>query len=103
LQQQGEIITTYAKDFTNLYSLWALVSLNFDQLPDAKTFAKKYTSFMKKVNKFRDERYLESVIKGGRKAYSQEAFKYYQNTRGASTDARQRKERNNALYSAIFE
>lgn len=51
VEAKNEAVTVYANDFTNFYSLWAIVSLNLNRLPPAKTFAATYSEFMKEVIK----------------------------------------------------
>lgn len=102
LDSEASIIKMYARDFTNLYSLWAVVALNEENLPAVKEFAGKYASFMDEVNKYRNEAYLTSVINSSEKPSFEQSLKYYQNSTGASTEGPQRTARNNALMSAIF-
>ncbi len=102
LERDASIVTTYARDFNNLYSLWAAVVLNAENLPDAGDFLDKYARFMDEVNKYKNEDFLEMVISGGETASFVESLSYYQNSTGASTEPRQRQERNDGLLSALF-
>lgn len=101
LELESEIITKYARDFTNLYSLWAVVVLNANKLPKAKEFIERYTEFMKEVNRFKDEEYLQKVIEGEETPLFIESRSYYSNSIGASTEPPQREERNKALVQAL--
>jgi len=103
LDRESTIITKYARDFTNLYSLWAVVALHEDNFPSIKEFAGKYASFMEEVNKYKNDEYLARVIKGEEKPSFEQSLKYYQNSTGASTEGPQRTARNNALVASIFE
>ena len=102
LEHEPAIVTKYARDFTNLYSLWAIVSLHYDNIQNVKEFADKYSSFMEEVNRYKNEEYLAKVISGDEEPSSAESLKYYQNSTGASTEPPQRHERNNALLSVIL-
>ncbi|MEA1935038.1 MAG: DUF262 domain-containing protein [Thermodesulfobacteriota bacterium] len=103
LEREASIITEYARNFTNLYSLWGVVSLHNDRLPSVKEFSGKYSAFMEEVNKYRNEEYLSKVMNGDEIPSFKQSLKYYQNSTGASTEGPQRHERNTALLSVIFE
>jgi hypothetical protein len=103
LEREASIITKYAKNFTNLYSLWGVVSLHNERLPGIKEFAGKYSAFMEEVNKYKNGEYLSKVMNGDEKPSFKQSHKYYQNSIGARTEGPQRDERNAALLSVIFE
>jgi hypothetical protein len=103
LEANGCIVTKYANDFTNLYSLWAVVCLNLNKLPKPKEFATKYSAFMEEVDKYRNEKYYANVINSPVTPSISVTLKYYQNSTGASTEPPQRQERHAALLSAIFQ
>jgi hypothetical protein len=102
LEKSGSIISKFATDFTDLYSLWAVVCLNSDKLPKQEIFATKYSTFMQEVNKYKNAEYFEKVIRGEIVPGISEALKYHQNNIGASTEAPQRVERHNALSSILL-
>ena len=102
LERNKSIISIYSKDFTNFYSLWSIVALNYDKLPLDDKFADKYELFMKEVLKFKESEYLKKVIDGEVKLSIQQSLSYYQNSIGASTEEPQRIERNEALFSYFF-
>ena len=103
LEREAKIITKYAREFTHLFSLWAVVSLHQDSLPSIKEFAKKYSDFMEEVKKYKDEDYLSKVTSGDEKPSFPQSLKYYQNSTGARTEGPQRRKRNTALESIIFQ
>jgi hypothetical protein len=103
LEREASIITKYARDFTNLYSLWGVVSLHNNRLPNVEEFTNKYSTFMKEVSKYRNEEYQSRVMKGDEEPSFKQSRKYYQNSTGARTEGPQRDERNTALLSVIFE
>lgn len=102
LEKEASVVTTYAKDFINLYTLWALVVLNADRLPTATIFAEKYSKFMADVIKFKNQNYLAKVMKQEETPEFPQSLKYYQNSIGASTEAPQRQERQEALAAHMF-
>jgi len=101
LEKIGSIINTYANDFTNLYSLWAILCLNLARLPASNEFAVKYAAFMKEVNKYKNADYFEKAVKGEITPPISESLKYYQNSIGASTELPQREERHRLLQSLV--
>lgn len=102
LEDINQPVEKYANDFTNFYSLWAIVCLNLGRLPAEKEFASKYSAFMEEVAKYRDEKYFEKVMKSEVKINNHESLKYYQNSIGASTEPPQRQERHRVLTTVIF-
>ena len=102
LEAINHTVTKYANDFTNFYSLWAIICLNFVTLPPSKEFAAKYSTFMEEVAKYRDQAYFEKVLKGEVKAPNPESFKYYKNSTGASTELPQRQDRHKVLETVVL-
>jgi len=101
MENHNNCISTYAKTANNLYTLWALLALN-ESLPDAVTIAQRYTAFMEQVRTFIEAENPEALIVEGAAADLQNAFRYYRNSKGASTDFAQRNERLEALKSVIL-
>jgi len=102
LETKNNIVTNYAPDLTNMYSLWSVICLNLERLPSAKTFAKRYSNFMDEVVKFREKDYLEKITKGEIVIKNENITNYYQNSVGARTEAPQRIARNRILNLELF-
>ena len=102
LEKINNTVTNYTNDYTNFYSLWAFVCLNYTKLPSPKDLAVKYSTFMDEVFKFKDQQYLEKVIRGEEKPDIPDSFKYYSNSIGASTEPPQRQERHKVLTSVLL-
>ena len=102
LEHEASAVTTYAKDFINLYTLWAVVIINYARLPSDGVFAEKYTKFMADVIKFKNQDYLAKVMDQEESPEFPQSFRYYQNSIGASTEAPQRQERQGALTDFLF-
>ena len=98
MENEEEIVTKWATTVNNFYTLWSLVALHTDKLPSAKGLATKYNQFMEKVNTMTDEVDPKSLSLPQDKL----AYSYYTNSRGASTDFKQRNERLNVLIGAIL-
>ena len=98
LEQEKKIIN-WIKSTNNFYILWALIAMNEQRLPESNQLTRKYISFMEKV---------DSVTK---RIESNEHFDnsnnhanvYYDNSRGASTDIKQRTARLDALKKSVLE
>jgi hypothetical protein len=99
MEKANSAVTKYAKDFKDFYSLWAIVAMNRDRLPQANVFAQSYTSFMEVVNKFKTPEFLDDANK---ESFPMQ-YRYYLNSVGASTEPPQRQERHDALNSIIAE
>jgi hypothetical protein len=102
LEHHAEVVSRYARDVTNLYSLWAVLALNVDRLPDIAGFSEKYSNFMDRVNKYKDADYLTRVIRNEETPTETLSLKYYQNSTGARTELPQRRERHKVLLQELF-
>ncbi len=102
LERSNSIISDYSKDFTNFYSLWAIIALNKNKVPPTIEFADKYKIFIDEVLKFRESEYLKKAADGEIKLTIPQSLHYYQNSIGASTEGPQRIARNSALMSYIL-
>jgi len=102
LEHRASVVSKHARDFTNFYSLWAIIALNYDGLPNVEEFAQKYALFMNDVNKYKNEDYLTRVIRGEEKPTETLSLNYYQNSVGASTEPPQRCERHNVLLKVLI-
>lgn len=92
-------IDLYCKTANNLYTLWALISLN-ETLPEVGELANKYTSFMSKVQEFID---AETPEEQNPELNEQQHFNYYINSKGASTDFTPRNQRLQALSTILIQ
>ena len=91
-------ITTWAKTANNFYTLWSLIVLHDGDLPPPEEVAIKYDSFMRRVSTMGDE--IDSTSLS---PYDSLVYNYYSNSRGASTDLKQRTERFDSLKKALLE
>ena len=103
LEHEAQVVSRFARDFTNLYSLWSIIALHHNNLPNKKEFSSRYAPFMEEVKRYKNEKYLSTITTGEEKPTFSESLKYYQNSTGASTEPPQRRERNNALVAIILE
>lgn len=97
LEREHSVVSKYASDFTDLYSLWALIALNQNRLPAVGEFASTYVAFMNEVSSYRDQEYLSEVLNGNKAPSFAQSLTYYQNSTGARTELPQRRQRNKAL------
>ncbi len=103
LERHCRAVSSYASDFTNFYTLWGVVVLADTDLPPTIDFSNKYCTFMEEVNRYGDEDDLARILRGEEKPSNVDAFGYYQNSGGASTEPPQRQERNNILRRVLLE
>jgi hypothetical protein len=99
------VISAYGKSVAHFYSLWAAVTLEWDQLPNPDVFAARYNSFMGRVDKLT----LDDVTKKLGEATSQEeaaetspVLRYFLNAQSATTDAGPRLARHEILKQVII-
>lgn len=99
MNEHNECIDKYGKTANNLYTLWALLSLNND-LPQVSVLADRYKSFMEGVEKFTELEKPEDK-EGSPSPGGNAEYEYFSNSRGASTDFSQRNSRLFALSTII--
>lgn len=96
----NEGVIEYIKTQGHFYSLWSVIALNHDKLPEANEVAKRYCAFMSLVSerltnaKAEDDENPSSMLKI--------ASDYASNFRGASTDLSQRQSRQDSLLEALI-
>lgn len=104
LEDKHSIVSKYARDVTNFYSLWAVVALNCEKLPNIEDFAQRYSIFIEQVNKYKDEAYMKRVVGGEEETPPDTlSYEYYKNSTGASTEPPQRQARHKVLIQALIE
>ncbi|MGG6230980.1 DUF262 domain-containing protein [Tenacibaculum sp. SDUM215027] len=103
IEEHNKAITEKAKTNYNLYTLFALLILEGVEKVNLFDLADKYSSFMDLVDEFRKSDDPDRLLKDKDQVeHSQEAYRYYRATRGANTDLPQRKERLEALKTAVL-
>lgn len=100
METSHKAISVYAKTANNIYSLWSYLALNEINLAP-RPFAEKYIKFMDQVNEFSKSSSPEELNKDKNSPFSEAAYLYFKNSRGASTDYFQRKERLTQLEKAL--
>jgi len=105
MEEHDNAVSQFAQSFTHFYTLWCVIALNLATLKakPADKIAKRYISFMKKVETLaakKDD--LETFIKKDAKNTYQSALSYYSQARGASTDLTPRQERYDVLKRELF-
>ncbi len=103
MERHYQTVSKYAHDFTNFYTLWSVVALDHDNLPECEGFNLKYSGFMDQVNKYKDADYFGKVMRGEETPADPDSFRYYQNSVGARTEPPQRRERRNILFRVLSE
>ncbi len=96
MEDNKGMITKWAT-LNNFYTLWSLVALYENNLPPPEKLATKYISFMEKVDSMTAQVDTERLS-----GQDKHAYVYYTNSRGASTDLKQRSERLNVLKEALL-
>ncbi|UPA22024.1 DUF262 domain-containing protein [Candidatus Peribacteria bacterium] len=91
----------FIKTGYNLYTLWAVLTLN-NITEDHTVIAENYLKFLDKVSEFKNEEDADSFLATHDASYKN-AYEYFVNTSGASTDFKQRKARYDALKSALLD
>jgi Protein of unknown function DUF262 len=101
MDEQNGCVQAYATSSINFYSLWSWVVLT-DPLPDVVATADRYSTLMMSVEKLRNQPDLATLRETHRDIeHSEEAFKYEQNSRGASTEPPQRVARHEVLGAVL--
>lgn len=101
MEKHNSSITTYARNYNNFYTLWAVIALNREQIQTSTGVANKYEEFMKLVEAFNQHDDPETLVAQDREKLT-DAWNYYRNSLGASTDLNPRQARYEALLNAII-
>lgn len=96
------VIDAYAKTVGNFLTLWAIVVIEFDDLPKPAEFAKKYKTFMKKVAHLSGLKKMESILDSKDAGKYKDAFTYLSNLVGAATDFGPREARYDSLKKNLI-
>lgn len=88
-------VSSAARAIGNIYTLWALVSLE-ENLPDPDIFAQKYADFLEKLTLVTQSDNF-SEFSDAQRADLSNVISYYKGMRGANTDLSPRQERFEAL------
>lgn len=89
-------IDTYCKTANNIHTLWAFLALN-TEVSSVTELANKYSSFMSEVQDFIDNKTPEEETS----EMDKQSYLYYINSKGAATEAPQRKERLRMLTDVL--
>lgn len=101
METANHVITKYGRTLANFYTIWSIVALNVEQLPSPEDVAKKYSTFMDRVERLSEETDLPAFLKSRKSAIWQQALSYLENARGASTDLGPRQKRFEVLREAL--
>jgi hypothetical protein len=99
----GGAVRQYGKSYTNFYTLWSVVALNADRLPEIAALAARYVDFMNLVNDALKAEESEPIVGGEAGEALRAARAYALNARGASTELPQRLQRYESLLAAVLE
>jgi len=92
VEDQTHAISRFASNFAHLYSLWGWLALR-DSVPAINDLSAVYSGFMTSVAAA-----IAGTVQPGTAA---EVLIYAENSRGASTDLKQRMERHKALSTVL--
>lgn len=99
IEDDSNLIKKWASTANNFYSLWSLITLiKESELPPVTEFIQKYDSFMEKVSTMNDKINPDNLTS----EQDKQAYTYFANSRGASTDIKQRSERLKILKKEIL-
>ena len=101
LQMNAEqTVVTYAKGFGHFYTLWALIASTHVR-PAPEKLATGYAAFMQKVQKLAAQEDLDQFLRKAKEGEYTLPLIYLNSSRGASTDLGPRKDRLDALTTAL--
>ncbi len=102
VELHNQVISTYAKDVKDFYSLWSAAALNHYKLVNPGDFADRYLVFMEEVDSLKQYEAQDPDNRDPKRSFSSEAIRYLQNSFGASTEFPQRRARYEVLSSILF-
>jgi hypothetical protein len=95
-EEVNKVVSRRARTATHFYTLWALITLERERLPEASAFAVLYEDFMKKVEDLKQSD-LDTTVSD----VPDPAFIYAKNSTGAVTEFPQRQARLESLKSLL--
>lgn len=98
MDQHNGCISRHAATSTNFYSLWAWAALS-DPLPPAGVAAQKFEQLIQAVDELQAQDDIEAFLKTqkAKSPLTGEAYRYWKNAAGASTEPAQRQARHEVL------
>lgn len=102
VELHNQVISTYAKDVKDFYSLWSAVALNHNNLANPDAFAIRYKAFMAEVESLKQYEAQDPVDRDPNASFSPDVKKYLQNSTGANTEFPQRRARHDVLTANLF-
>jgi hypothetical protein len=104
MQDHNSCVKTYARQLAVFYTLWAVVALHREKIPDPKSFADYFAAFMSRVRELDG---IEDTAARAAKVTEAAAYKlpleFLQASKGASTDLAPRERRLVAFLQALLE
>lgn len=102
LESHDKVVTTYAKSFTNFYTLWSVAALATGELPEASAAAANYKEFMENVANMLNASNLEELAGQELSDDNKKALIYALNAKGANTEPPQRRQRYETLSALLL-
>lgn len=97
MQQHDSAITRHVRGFADFYSLWTVVALNRNRIPDPQTTSSRYAAFMRKVIALARTKDMSLL-----RDYDNDAYAYLKSSTQAGTEKSQRLRRNNILQNMLL-
>ena len=101
MEKANKCISLFANDFKNFYTLWTIVVLKFNSLPEPTVFSELYSSYMAEVSNLKDPEILDKYVQSELTPKYASTVKYYQSGMGASTEEPQRRARFEAISELV--
>lgn len=104
MESSGKAASRYARTGTHFYTLWSVIALNPDSFKDvatAPTTAAKYAAFMDIVEQIAADK-TPATDGTSPASMNPDHAAYYENSRGAVTEPKQRQERQRLLTQALI-
>ncbi|MCK5874230.1 MAG: DUF262 domain-containing protein [Alcanivoracaceae bacterium] len=103
MEEMNGCITSYARSFGNFYPLWSLIAIEgVDKVGSVEVFCERYAAFMAKVSEVAVQDDVGKFLQDHSDEDYAHAHKYFDNSRGASTDLNQRASRLDALRFGVI-
>jgi len=102
MEDADQAVFQHVRTSIHLYSLWALIAINIERVPDPRVAAERYHQFMEKVDRLNKEADLYAFLQKHETDEYSAPLQYLENARGASTEAVQREQRDRLLCTAIL-
>jgi len=102
MNETNHCVEKHASTVSNMYTLWAFLVLNHENLPSIEQLSERYDSFMNNVGSYGVQIKSSADAEASLASYSSDVVEYFQNNQSATTELPQRQSRLDVLKRVLL-